>query len=642
MELLAEWLETDGRMGFASGTISGRRTRRYHGLLLVRTPAGRFALVNGVEVWLETPDGTFGLSTQEFPDNVIHPNGEQYITDFQLVPWPTWRFETPGGGVVTQEWFTPKGQSCIVLRWRWESENGPAQLHVKPLLSGRDYHVLHHKNEAFHFDFQEEDNCIRWQPYADRPAILARANARYEHAPRWMENFYHSVEAERGMDTTEDLAVPGEFHFENFSDEEAVLIFAADGDNTRDQFRSATSAKAFASEWDTKEQARRKALGDSLRQAADTYLVQRGDEETIIAGYPWFTDWGRDTFIALRGLCLATGRLDVAEEILCSWAGTVSEGMLPNRFPDQGETPEFNSVDASLWYVIAVGEFVQQCERQSHVLSSQTKTRLRDAISQILTGYRDGTRYNIRMQDDGLISAGEPGVQLTWMDAKVDGWVVTPRMGKPVEIQALWINALSIGYDLLPEGEKLFERAFQSFQDRFWNPEQNCLYDVVDADHQPGAVDAAIRPNQLFAAGGLPLSLLGRDRARQVVDVVEQHLYTPLGLRSLAPEHPDYKGTYIGSLWDRDGAYHQGTVWCWLIGPFVEAWVRVRGNTPEVQQEAREKFLTPLADHLKVAGLGHISEIADGDPPHTPRGCPFQAWSLGEYLRLDCKVLKSS
>ncbi|MCA9071446.1 MAG: glycogen debranching protein, partial [Planctomycetaceae bacterium] len=220
--------------------------------------------------------------------------------------------------------------------------------------------------------------------------------------------------------------------------------------------------------------------------------------------------------------------------------------------------------------------------------------------------------------------------------------VVTPRIGKPVEIQALWINALSVGYDLIPNGEKLFERAFQSFQDRFWNPEKDCLYDVVDADHQPGTVEDAIRPNQLFAAGGLPLSLLDKDRARQVVDVVEQHLYTPLGLRSLAPENPDYRGTYIGGVWDRDGAYHQGTVWCWLIGPFVEAWVRVRGNTPEVQQEAREKFLTPLTAHLKTAGLGHISEIADGDPPHTPRGCPFQAWSLGEYLRLNCKVLKSS
>lgn len=641
MELLAEWLETDGRMGFASGTLSGRRTRRYHSLLLVRTPIGRFVLVNGVEVWLETPEGTFGLSTQEFANQVIDPTGEQYITDFQLNPWPTWRFETPTGFVVTQECFLPRGAQCVVLRWRVVNGTGPSQLHVKPLLSGRDYHVLHRKNEALNFDFQDKGDCIRWQPYTDRPAILARTNARYEHAPRWMENFYYSIEAERGMDTTEDLAIPGEFHFEDFS-KEAVLVFAADVRNTRDQWASTKSVNALASEWETEERTRRESLGNPLRQAADAYLVNRGNAKTIIAGYPWFTDWGRDTFIALRGLCLATGWLDVAEEILCSWAGTVSEGMLPNRFPDHGETPEYNSVDASLWYIIAVGEFVQECKNQSRRLPDHTKTQLRDAISQILAGYRDGTRYSIHMEEDGLIAAGEPGVQLTWMDAKVDDWVVTPRIGKPVEIQALWINALSVGYDLISDGEKLFERAFQSFQERFWNPEKNCLYDVVDADHQSGAVDGAIRPNQLLAAGGLPLSLLNKTQARQVVDVAEQHLYTPLGLRSLAPEDPDYRGTYIGGVWDRDGVYHQGTVWCWLIGPFVEAWVRVRGKTPEVQKEAREKFLTPLAAHLKTAGLGHISEIADGDSPHTPRGCPFQAWSLGEYLRLDCKVLKSS
>ncbi len=336
---------------------------------------------------------------------------------------------------------------------------------------------------------------------------------------------------------------------------------------------------------------------------------------------------------------MATGRLDVAEEILGSWGLAVSEGMLPNRFPDHGEEPEYNSVDASLWYVIAVGEFVEECQKRSHALRAATKSAFKSAISQILTGYQSGTRYNIRMDDDGLIAAGEPGMQLTWMDAKVDGWVVTPRIGKPVEIQALWINALGVGYDLIPGGEELFDRAFGSFRAKFWNASLGCLYDVIDCDHQPGVVDDSIRPNQIFAAGGLPQSLVDDDQTRRIVDLVEAELWTPLGLRSLAPGDAKYRGRYEGGVWERDGAYHQGTVWCWLIGPFVEAWVRVRGNTPAARREACARFLPSLEAHLQSAGLGHLSEIADGDPPHTPRGCPFQAWSLGEYLRITREVL---
>jgi predicted glycogen debranching enzyme len=313
--------------------------------------------------------------------------------------------------------------------------------------------------------------------------------------------------------------------------------------------------------------------------------------------------------------------------------------MLPNRFPDHGEQPEYNSVDASLWYVVAVGEFVAQCEQQSRPLSSQTKATFKAAISQILNGYRVGTRYNIRMDEDGLIAAGVPGVQLTWMDAKVGDWVVTPRIGKPVEIQALWINALAVSHDLISEGEKLYDRALESFRKRFWNDSRQCLYDVIDCDHQPGSVDESIRPNQIFAVGGLPEMLLSAKQARLVVDKVERELWTPLGLRSLSPEDSNYWGVYTGGVWDRDGAYHQGTVWCWLIGPFVEAWVRVRGNTAAVRKQARDKFLKPLAEHLQTAGLNHLSEIADGDPPHSPRGCPFQAWSVGEYQRLHRKVL---
>ena len=638
MDLLSEWLETNGRMGFASGTISGRRTRRYHGLLVVNTPAGRVMLVNGADVWLETREATFGLSTQAYPQGILQPRGEQHITSFRLASWPTWRFETGSGHIIEHECMMPHEESMVLLKWRMSAGAGPAWLHVKPFLSGRDYHSLHRRNEAFRFEGEIDRESIRWQPYADRPEILARSNGRFTEGREWYENFFYAEESERGLDTLEDLAVPGEFHFE-LSANEAVLIFAADTGGSLDRLGSARSAESFAAECFQRESARRESIGGPIDQAAETYLVRRGNARTIIAGYPWFTDWGRDTFISLRGLCLASGRLDVAEEILCSWAGTVSEGMLPNRFPDHGETPEYNSVDASLWYIVAAGEFVAECVNRSRPLSAKTKSTLKDAISQILTGYRKGTRYNIHMDADGLIAAGVPGVQLTWMDAKIGDWVVTPRIGKPVEIQALWINALGVGYDLFPDGEALYERALQSFRTRFWNESKNCLYDVIDCDHEPGKQDEAIRPNQIFAAGGLPELLLDEKRARQVVETVEKHLWTPFGLRSLSPEDPQYRRCCNGGVCDRDGAYHQGTVWCWLAGPFVEAWVRTQGDTPNARKTARERFLAPLAVHLQTAGLNHISEIADGDPPHTPRGCPFQAWSLAEYLRLDRSVL---
>ncbi|HMJ05168.1 MAG TPA: amylo-alpha-1,6-glucosidase, partial [Chthoniobacterales bacterium] len=348
---------------------------------------------------------------------------------------------------------------------------------------------------------------------------------------------------------------------------------------------------------------------------------------------PWFSDWGRDTFIALRGLCLATERLEDACNILVEWADLVSEGMLPNRFPDHGHEPEFNSVDASLWYVIAVGDYLRAVERRPGLTS--TIEKLRRTVEAVLTGYHGGTRFGIRGEDDGLLRAGEPGSQLTWMDARVDGREVTPRIGKPVEIQALWLNALAIGTQFSGHWQPILEKGRQSFIERFWNAEGGFLYDVVDCDHQPGTFDRSFRPNQIFAVGGLPFVLLPEAKARQVVDAVEARLWTPLGLRSLAPGEPGYVGHYGGSVAQRDGCYHQGTVWPWLIGAFVEAWVRVRGHSPEAKAEAGQRFVLPLIEHLKHAGLGHISEIADAEPPHTPAGCPFQAWSLGELLRLD-------
>jgi predicted glycogen debranching enzyme len=375
-----------------------------------------------------------------------------------------------------------------------------------------------------------------------------------------------------------------------------------------------------------------------MQRAADDYIVRRGSGKTIVAGYPWFLDWGRDTFIAMRGLCLATGRLADAREILLQWAGCVSEGMLPNRFVEGAESPEYNSVDASLWFIVAVHEFLDAAARKRKSVSHGVRRVLSEAVEAILTAYAGGTRYAIAAQPDGLLAAGVAGVQLTWMDAKTGEHVVTPRIGKPVELQALWINALRIGALTSQRWSEIAEQAAASFAGRFWNP-AGYLYDVVDCDHRSGSVDGRLRPNQILAVGGLPFSLLSADRARQVVDVVEDRLLTPMGLRTLAPDDPQYHGRYEGGVAERDQAYHQGTAWPWLLGPFVEAWVRVRGRGSEVRREARERFLAPLLQHLGQDGLGHICEIADGDPPHHPRGCPFQAWSVGEALRLELSVL---
>jgi predicted glycogen debranching enzyme len=387
-------------------------------------------------------------------------------------------------------------------------------------------------------------------------------------------------------------------------------------------------AEGFARAIFTAETKRRAKLGAPVQRAADAYVVRRGEGRTIIAGYPWFTDWGRDTFIALRGFMTLPGGRGLARDILLAWAPTVSQGMVPNRFPDAGEQPEYNAVDASLWYVVAAQEYLNAAGR----LPDAEVQMLHHAIDQIIAGYRAGTRFGIHMDDDGLVAAGVPGLQLTWMDAKVGDWVVTPRIGKPVEVQALWLNALRIAATRSPELGELADRALASFRARFWN--EGSLFDVIDVDHVRGRNDPALRPNQIFAAGGLPLTLLEPDQACRVIETVEKRLLTPMGLRSLAPDEPGYRGRCEGGVAERDGAYHQGTVWPWLIGPFVEAWLRQRDFAPDARREADQRFLAPLRAHLGVAGIGHVSEIADGDAPHTPRGCPFQAWSLGELLRL--------
>jgi glycogen debranching enzyme len=707
-----EWLEADGLGGFASGTAGGIRSRRYHALLLAAStpPTGRLVLVNGCDAWVRIGGRSFALSSQLYTPAVVHPDGSEHLESFTSDPWPRWTFNLDGVRV-DHEVLVPYGVAAAAVSWRVREPAPPAELTVRPFLSGRDYHALHHENPAFRFEPQGRGPWRVFRPYPDVPAVVMFSNGGYAHDPAWYRNFLYLRERERGLEATEDLASPGIYRWD-LQRGEAIWILAVEG-----QELPAGSPAACLGIFRGGEQRRRRAFGSPLHRAADAYLVRRGEGRTIVAGYPWFTDWGRDTFIALRGLCLAAGRVEEAAEILLAWSRTVSQGMLPNRFADAGSAPEYNSVDASLWFVVAVdallravravravraGDSMAAPGRVSGagagpggggnagrgatgggrvggggtggggtgaggvrggdaegggiratgvgagiggngVFGAAERQALLEAVEAILAGYAAGTRHGIHADDDGLLAAGEPGdpgSQLTWMDARADGRPVTPRCGKPVEVQALWIHALAVGAAAAPRWLPLCELARASFEARFWNEAAGCLFDVVDVDHRRGVVDAAVRPNQILAVGGLPAVLLPPERARRVVDAVEARLWTPLGLRSLAPGEPGYRQRYEGDPRARDAAYHQGTAWPWLLGPFVEAWVRVRGGGEEAKSQARERFLAPLMAQLGAYGLGHLPEIADGDPPHAPRGCPFQAWSMGELLRLDLEVLR--
>ncbi|HEX9787526.1 MAG TPA: glycogen debranching enzyme N-terminal domain-containing protein, partial [Candidatus Binatia bacterium] len=385
-----EWLEADGLGGFASGTVCGIRTRRYHALLLTATmpPSGRIVLVNGFDASVETTDGNHAISSQLYGPDIMHPDGAARISEFKSEPWPQWTYVLPDGTSIQQEIFVVHGASTVVLSWRLVNAATKATLNVTPFFSGRDYHSLHHENAGFQFHPEMNGPRLAWHPYPDLPGIIARHSGEYRHQPDWYRNFVYEQERERGLDFTEDLAAPGSFKFD-LTTGEGVLIFAAESfaDNETPE-RTATDLLA---DLRVKEQRRRTAFPTPLDRAAGAYLVKRGGGTTIVAGYPWFTDWGRDTFISLRGLCLATGRLDDTRDILLEWSNVVSEGMLPNLFPDQGGRPEYNSVDASLWYIVAVHDFLATTKSRGGMITQRQTKALHKAVDAILTGYSRGT-----------------------------------------------------------------------------------------------------------------------------------------------------------------------------------------------------------------------------------------------------------
>src|SRR5947207_2994440 len=423
----AEWLEADGLGGFASGTVSGIRTRRYHALLLTATtpPAGRMVLANGFDAWVETPRGTFAISSQRYGPDVIHPDGASRVESFEYEPWPRWRYKIDDL-VIEHELFVPKGESAIFISWRVVAgiADPGIKLKMRLFLSGRDFHSTHHENSSFRFEAELNGERVTFRSYDGVPAVVAYSNGHYSHEPTWYRNFLYSEEQARGLDAEEDLASPGAFEF-SLSRKPAVLMLAAEGH----AITHIESIEALYAQVRTIEEARRKYFFSPLERAADAYLVKRGKRKTLIAGYPWFGDWGRDTFIAIRGLCIATGHLEDARDILLAWAGVVSQGMLPNRFPDSGEQPEFNSIDASLWYSIAVNDYLLAAKKQPSLTDDCHTKKLRTAVEAILAGFNERTGFGISADRDGLLSAGEHGQQLTWMDARVDGRAITPRIG---------------------------------------------------------------------------------------------------------------------------------------------------------------------------------------------------------------------
>jgi predicted glycogen debranching enzyme len=639
-----EWLEADGMGGFASGPVVGPRTRRYHALLLATTLGGRrYVLVNGLEVVATTPGGRFPVLAQGFAGGVVTPGA--LVTAFSADPWPRWQLRLPDGTELEHEVLVGHMGGPTVLSFHLVAAAGPVVLSLRPLFSGRDYHALHHENPAFAFAPTRDGDRCTFAPYEGVPEIVVASNGSFAAEPLWYRRFEYREELARGFPGWEDLAAPGSYshvlspaHHETH---EALLLLAAAGWDVTPVLPAPTvDAAAWVAEVRATERTRRAGFLTPVERAADAYFVRHQGGTTLVAGYPWFTDWGRDTFIALRGLGLATGRHKVVGEVLLRWAGEISDGMLPNRFRELGEAPEFNAVDAALWFVVVAFEYLHREPR------ARERPDLLAAIAAILDGHLRGTRHNIAAGRDGLLAAGAPGQQLTWMDAKIGDHVVTPRSGKPVEIQALWLNALACAVELgvarADVYRQVLARGRASFTARFWNEALGRLYDVVDVDHRPGVVDARLRPNQIFAVGGLPFALLEGAQARAVVDAVEAALVVPLGLRTLAREDPAYCPHYRGDPGARDCAYHQGTVWPWLMGPFVEAWLRAHAHEPGAVEVARARFVAPLAAHLGDAGVGHVSEIADGEPPHRPGGCPFQAWSLGELLRLQRIVLPNA
>jgi len=626
-----EWLETNGLGGWAGSSIIGCNTRRYHGLLVAATvpPTERMNLVNKLDETIILSNQRFDLSTNDYGD-VISPQGYQYLSSFKKDLFPEWIYEV-NGIKLTKTIAMVHGENTTLIIYKVEKANEPFILELLPLISARGYHSLQHAYNNIFWDVQFENGIFKNQPFYGAPNIyLSVPGATYKHDPHWFYRFNYAVEKYRGLDFEEDLFNHGMFTLElKEGDSLGIIISTEDPQNRNVHILL------------EQENLRRKDLikgyekNETLQQlilAADQFIVKRDEDlKTVIAGYHWFTDWSRDTMISLPGLCLSTARYEDAKKIIAAFAKNVSMGMLPNRFTDNNEPPEYNNVDGTLWYFVAIYKYLEHTNDTEFILKE-----ILPVLKNIIDWHFKGTRYNIHVDEDGLLYAGEKGVQLTWMDAKIGDWVVTPRMGKPVEIQALWYNTLNIFSKLLEmngqeEDARIVcidaNKAKKSFLQKFWFEEGHYLYDVIDEKENP---DATLRPNQLFVIS-LPFALIEGEQAEAVLKIMEEQLYTPVGLKSLPKSDVHYVPVYGGDTYHRDSSYHEGTVWSWLLGPYIDALMK---SESENKKAKAKKVIEDFKYHLNEGCIGSVSEIFDADEPHHPRGCVAQAWGVAEILRV--------
>ncbi len=636
-----EWLVTNGLGSYASGSLAGTLTRGYHGLFVaaLEPPLGRTVMLSKLDETCTYANSQYPLFANRWAGDVVDPSGQNQLERFFLDGTiPVWHYACADALLEKRVWM-PQGRQETFIRYTLLRASAPMGLSLKALVNYRDYHS---RTSAGNWSMQVSSvpQGVEVTAYAGAKSLYVLGDrGTVELVNQWNNNFLLVAERERGLEDLDDHLHVATFESVLQVGESLTIVASLDLVPEIDGEKSLQGRQDYQaslmSTWQVA-QKKVKAAPGWIRQlvlAADQFVVNRGlpsadPGKTVIAGYHWFGDWGRDTMIALPGLTLTTGRPEIARSILLTFSRYVSQGMLPNRFPDDGSTPvdaEYNTVDATLWYFEAIRQYVEATGDEAFL------TEIFPILAEIIDWHRKGTRYNIHVDpEDGLLYAGQPGVQLTWMDAKVGDWVVTPRIGKPVEINALWFNALlsmaTFARRLNKPAEAyraLASQVHSGFR-RFWNPELGYCYDVLDT---PEGNDASLRPNQIFAVS-LPESPLNPEEQRGVVEACSRSLLTSYGLRSLNLGHPQYQGHYGGAQLQRDGAYHQGTVWGWLLGPFALAHLRVYND-----KALAASFLAPIAQHLHAAGLGTISEIFDGDAPFTPKGCIAQAWSVAEVLR---------
>jgi predicted glycogen debranching enzyme len=634
-----EWLVTNGIGGYAFGTVAGLETRSYHGLLVaaLQPPGGRRLLLAKLDETVHYNGQVFHLAANRWVGGAVTPQGFRLLKRFHLEDaTPVWTFAL-ADALLEKRIVMAQGANTTYILYRLVHAREPIALIVKALV---DFAAEHQTTSAadLRLDVTPVDYGLRVTAVDHNASFyLLSAKAAATPAHEWYLNFDLSEERARGLRDHADHLFAGDFSAKIPPGESLAIVASTETDPLLDAELVLADRRKLDLEMHEKFEAANRPLAaqfspaiQQLVQAADQFIALRPlpdqpNARTILAGFPWFSAWGRDTMISLVGLTLVTGRPEIARDILSALRRFVSKGMLPNQLLPAGETLQYNTVDAALWYLIAIEQYFEFTGDVALI------RLLFPVLEEIIDAYSRGTRFNIHVDPaDGLLYAGEEGVQLTWMDAKIGDWVVTPRIGKPVEVNALWLNATTAmarfarAMNENPDPfEEIAQRAGAGFA-RFWNPATNFCFDVLDG---PTGNEATLRPNQIFAVS-LRESALNVRQKRNIVDICARELLTPFGLRSMGPKEPGYHGRYIGGPAERDAAYHQGTAWGWLLGPFALAHLRVYQDPG-----AAASFLEPMLRNIDVAGLGTLGEIFDGDPPFSPRGCIAQAWTVAETLR---------